>query len=173
MIQLRVEGIQELNRNFDKKTVQINRESKNGLKAVAIKVLADAKQNLKTNRSIATGQVRDSGVVQEQKDESIDVIFKSNHSFFVEFGRKAGRMPPVDKIAEWVKKIGFADTYTQGGNRRKRGEAFYKGLKSIAFLIARKIGQKGTTPKPFLYPALRANEESVIREIKNAINKVV
>jgi len=48
---------------------------------------------------------------------------------FLEFGRRAGTMPPVDAIEGWVRrKLNVED----------------KDVRSVAFLIARKIKEKGT-----------------------------
>jgi hypothetical protein len=47
----------------------------------------------------------------------------------VEYGRAAGKMPPVDAIEYWVKRKGIAP---EGQER------------SVAFLIARAIGRRGT-----------------------------
>lgn len=47
----------------------------------------------------------------------------------VEFGRKPGRMPPVSAIERWVQIKGIASG---------------KDVRSIAYLIARAIGRRGT-----------------------------
>lgn len=48
-------------------------------------------------------------------------------------GRKAGKFPPISDIMQWVKDKGIAK------NAAKESE-----IKSIAFLIARKIAREGT-----------------------------
>lgn len=172
-VRMEVRGVPEMNRRFEKKAKQINQEANRGLYNVALLILADAKILLKEAGSVVTGRLRNSGIIDRQKDETVDVVFKSNYASAVEFGRKAGRMPPVDIIKEWVRKKGLADTYTASGNRKKRGADFEASIKGIAFLIARKIARVGTKPRPFLFPALRKNEDKVIAELKKAIKKVL
>ena len=59
-----------------------------------------------------------------------------------EYGRPPGQQPPSAPLAEWAKKIlGVSD----------------KEAKSVGFLIARSIGRKGRTARPFLRPALEKN----------------
>lgn len=173
-VRMSVEGLDQLNISFGKKAAEINRAASEGLKSIGMTILADAKENIRKNGSNNTAKLIDSGITQENKDGTIDVIFKSKYAYFVEFGRRAGKRPPLDQITEWVVKKGLADRFSIKTQKRiKRDKGFdYRAL-GIATLIANKIGKKGTTPKPFLYPALRANEESVMREIKQAINKVV
>lgn len=171
-VRMEVRGVPEMNRRFEKKAKQINQEANRGLYNVALLILADAKMLLKEIKN-TTGGLRNSGIIDRQKDETVDVVFKSNYASSVEFGRRAGRMPPVDIIKEWVRKKGLADTYTASGNRRKRGADFEASIKGIAFLIARKIARVGTKPRPFLFPALRKNEDKVIAELKKAIKKAL
>lgn len=170
IVKIETKGLDELRRNLNKKSVEIDEAGKEGLKRVGAKILATAKENLQKNNSIATGQVRNSGVV-EAKENDIDVVFKSLHASAVEFGRRAGKQPPTDNILEWIKKKGIADTTTARGGRRKRGEDFYKRAKSLAYLIARKIGKFGVKARPFLYPAFRQNEDEVMRILTSSIKK--
>lgn len=169
-VKIETRGLEELRRSIDKKTAEIDEAGREGLKRAGMQILATAKENLQKNNSIATGQVRNSGVV-EGKENDIDVVFKSLHASAVEFGRRAGKQPPTDNIMEWIKKKGFADTTTAKGGRRKRGEDFYKRAKALAFLIARKIGKFGVKARPFLYPAFRQNEDEVMKILTNSIKK--
>lgn len=171
IVRIEVQGLEQLRRNLDKKSVEIDEAGKEGLKRVGAKILATAKENLQKNNSIATGQVRNSGIV-EAKDNDVDVVFKSLHASAVEFGRRAGKQPPTDNILEWIKKKGIADTYSVRTRKQtKRGEDFYKRAKSLAYLIARKIGKFGVKARPFLYPAFRQNEDEVIKILTNSIKK--
>jgi len=169
-------GIDRVNVNLKAKSKEVYLAAYKGLATAAMKILADAKMTLKNNGSIATGQLRDSGVV-ERGDNYIDVDFKAEHASAVEFGRRAGSTPPVGDMVKglqaWVMKKGLADTFTDSGNRRARNNNFYERVRSIAFLIARSIGKKGTKPKPYLYPALRKNEPYIRRSVEEAIKKVL
>lgn len=168
-MQIKIDGIEELKSRLNREKVTIDARGKEALRIVALNILADAKENLKSGQMIATGALRNSGRVNVSKD--VEVEFRSNYAAWVEFGRKAGRMPPVKMLEEWVKKKGIADSYTDSGRRRGRTQNFYKKVTQIAFLIARKIALRGTKPKPFLYPAFRANESKVIGILKRQLFK--
>lgn len=55
----------------------------------------------------------------------------NHYWYYLVHGRKPGKMPPIDSIQEWVEKKGIVPD----GNI---------SLRSLAFLIARKIGREGT-----------------------------
>ena len=189
MSKIRVVGVKEVNANIRKKSGEINKAAYEGLYSVAMRVLADAKRILKENNSNATGQLRDSGIVKRQADNSVDVIFRAEHASAVEFGRRAGTPPPYAPIMEWIKKKGFADTYDEKGKRKGRGSAvsytniktrktvyksdYYKKITGIAIAIAKNIGKVGVKAKPYLYPAFRKNEEDIDKILKEAIKKVL
>ncbi len=56
------------------------------------------------------------------------------YGYWVEKGRRPGKMPPVSAIEPWARRHGVN-----------------------AFMVARAIGRRGTTPRPFLVPAFTAN----------------
>jgi HK97 gp10 family phage protein len=170
-VKIETRGLEELRRSVDKKTAEIDEAGREGLKRAGMQILATAKENLQKNNSIATGQVRNSGVV-EGKENDIDVVFKSLHASAVEFGRRAGKQPPIDNILEWIKKKGIIDTYSiKTRKQTSRGKNFYKKAAALAFLIARKIGKFGVKARPFLYPAFRQNEDEVMKILTNSIRK--
>lgn len=155
------------------KEKQINEAANTGLNRVAMSVLADAQKNLKDKGSIATSQLINSGRIKPQTDMSIDVSFEANHAYWVEYGRKAGGMPPIKPILEWIKKKGIADKTTPSGARKTRGKDFLKEATSLAYAIAKSIARFGTKAKPFLFPAFRKNEANMMRVIDDAIKKVL
>lgn len=60
-------------------------------------------------------------------------IFGSHHSLFVDQGRNSGKRPPASVILKWIE-----DKKIQPNDISKN---------SLAFLIARKIGDQGWKPK--------------------------
>ncbi|HUX23654.1 MAG TPA: hypothetical protein VMV87_03475 [Burkholderiales bacterium] len=66
----------------------------------------------------------------------------------VEYGRAAGKMPPVDAIQLWVHRKGLAGVYSWKSGRKLRGkadvEAEMKRERSMAWGIALKIAREGT-----------------------------
>lgn len=79
--------------------------------------------------SIATGKLLDS-IRYEATNEGLKV-YALDYIYYLEKGRKPGKRPPVAALIPWVQARGLASNE--------------KEVKSIAFLIARKIGEKGTT----------------------------
>jgi len=163
-------SLNEVSRKIKLLGVRIDEETKDGLKRAGMKILADAQRNIKKDKSIATGQLLNSGKVTEEN--GIKVGFESNHAANVEHGQKSGTDVAPSKLVQWLKKKGFYAKGVRGG-RAKRGTKFNNAIWAVATKISQNIKQKGTKAKPFLYPALRENEAEVIRILSNAIKKVI
>ena len=74
-----------------------------------------------------------SNTVTEKNGRVVGVMVGSHHSLFVDQGRNAGKRPPISAILKWIddKRIVPTDI----------------SKPSLAFLIARKIGNEGWKPK--------------------------
>lgn len=154
-----MEGLNDLHLKFDKVTREVFMEADEGLKKGGMKIIADAQQNLKANGSNNTGLLSNSGKTQ-RIDAGYDVGFFSSgkgYAEYVEYGRRAGRFPPLADIRAWTKK-------------KLRVEE--RRLNSAAFLIGRKIARKGTRPQPFFSPALQKNQREIMDAVSDAVNKV-
>ena len=79
--------------------------------------------------SVATGELLNS--IRYEVTEDALRVYAFDYIYYLEKGRKPGKRPPTAALIPWVFAKGMADTD--------------KEARSIAFLIARKIGQKGTT----------------------------
>lgn len=80
---------------------------------------------------------------------------------YVEYGRRAGKMPPIDAIEGWVKIKPVVPNAVNGKIPSSR---------QLAFLIARKIGREGIPAKRPLEATLYSDvTEQVIQDIKNEI----
>ena len=126
-------------------------------------IVNDAKDNLRQNKSIATGQLRASGRAQavEGDPDAVDVGFFSEgtqggYAAYVEYGRKSGKMPPVDYLIQWV---------------RKKLRLPEKEARARGWAMARSIARKGTRPHPFFTPAVEKNKKAVTDAIQEAIRK--
>lgn len=161
-----IEGLRELKANLQATSKDIEKAASKGMQAAGLEIIAEAKMNLKRNRTTNTGVLSASGKVQkvEDDDSSIDVGFfaqdsSQGYAAAVEYGRgpsqKKGPIPLEDSIKAWV--------------HRKLGIGYGKKLDSAAFLIARKIHRKGTKPQPFFMPAV----EKVQAKIGEIINKYI
>ncbi len=70
----------------------------------------------------------------------------------VEYGRPAGKkMPPPRALQRWVVKKGMN--------------------KSMAFVVARAIGRRGTKPRPYLEPALAASQGAIVRHFETQLRR--
>lgn len=71
-----------------------------------------------------------------------------------EYGRPPGKQPPSAPLALWAKRVlGVSE----------------KEAQSVGFLIARSIGKKGRTARPFLRPALEKNFQFLQDDISTLI----
>ena len=68
------------------------------------------------------------------------------YAYFTDKGRAAGKMPPLAPIEKWItdKGIDLRKDLPKGSKVN-----ILKRRRSVAFLMARKIGQKGTKPTNF------------------------
>lgn len=160
-----VEGERELFINMQRTMDGTLQAAMRGIEKAALSIIADAKDNLKGNHSVVTGQLRASGRVQrvEGDEQALDAGFFSQdttggYASFVEYGRRAGKMPPVQYIIQWV---------------RKKFQMDEKTAKARGWAIARKIAKKGTKPHPFFAPAVEKNKGEVEAAIKTAYEQAI
>ena len=66
-------------------------------------------------------------------------ITGDDYWYYVEEGRKKGKRPPSKELEKWIKGKGL-DASKLGGKKTP----YEKKVKTLAFLIARKIGESGT-----------------------------
>lgn len=159
---IEVEGLSQLLRSFDRQGEKVRQAAMKGLQKGALNIIADAQQNLRANSSVVTGLLRQSGKVQKVDDENLDVGFfdsqnkQSGYAYFVEYGRRAGKMPPPDELAQWAyKKYQLHDR---------------KAARAAGWAMAVKIAKEGTKPHPFFQPALEKNKSKIISAIRDSIN---
>lgn len=107
--------------------------------------------NLMDNRSFITGDLAKSITSEVFENQQMVVVAVNEwYGITVEegIGRKAGMMPPIAPIRNWIKRRNL---------RPKAGAT----IDQFAFAIAKNIAKRGTNPKarPFAAPA--------IQEVKN------
>lgn len=107
--------------------------------------------NLMDNRSFITGDLAKSIVSEVFENQQMVVVAVNEwYGITVEdgIGRKAGMMPPIAPIRNWIKRRNL---------RPKAGAT----IDQFAFAVAKNIAKRGTNPKarPFAAPA--------IQEVKN------
>lgn len=80
---------------------------------------------------------------------------------WVEYGRKPGKFPPIDKILSWVRvKNIVPKPYVL-----EDGREVIPNERQIAFLIARSIANNGIEPKPILEDVISDIKDRLIKEL--------
>ncbi len=138
------------------------------------KIVTQLKDRLNQENLVASERLRNSiyGVVTKTGIN----IFAEGYATFVEDGRGPGKMPPRDKILEWVKEKGL-----QSSNiKYKRANR----LKDIAWMIAKSISEEGTikrynyqgskfidfVSKNIMTSLTKDVEESYLKDINDQLN---
>jgi len=95
----------------------------------------------------------------------IDAKSKEGKAYwrYVDEGRRGGKRPPMQAIKEWIKQKGISPKELKSTNsvKKKVKQSFDKRVTTLAFMIARKIGSKGTIKRfgykgaDFLDPILK------------------
>ena len=80
---------------------------------------------------------------------------------YVEYGRRPGRFPPLDKILQWIRVKPVIPRPMDNGKLPTE--------KQLAFLIGRKIAREGIKPTPALDTAVELTYTRFIEEIGRAI----
>lgn len=137
--------------------------------------IAKARENLSKNHSVASGELYNSfkkiiSIADEHYSVSIEL---ASYWDYVEKGRKAGKFPPPNKIAEWI-RVKPIKPYPNA-----RGKL--PSVSQLTYLIGRKIAREGTKAQPFFAPALAdANEHfklmielAIDEDVSNYIEQVI
>jgi hypothetical protein len=125
-----------------------------------IKVINTAKANLLRFGKVNTGALRDSIRFNITPKGNIRFFFLQ-YGIFVESGRRAGaKQPPINPILKWIEQRGIVPD--EGTSKR-----------SLAFLIARSIGEKGIRPTPFMKAAVKQQKVGLSRQLAKEIAKTV
>lgn len=114
-------------------------------------LIAQMQNRLRINKTNATSSLSQSIEPQikgTQRGYRLTVLME-DYWQYVEEGRKPGKMPPIKNIYEWIRyKRPIQDKIQQSPDK-------IAATKSLAYVIARKIGQKGTKAQPFVTPSLK------------------
>lgn len=176
-----IEGERELYLNMQRVMGSNISAARKSLRKAGMLIVKDAVQNLRNGGHWATGQLAKSGKVQkvEGDEDAVDVGFFSNegtggYAAYVEYGRKAGKMPPVHMLEQWLKKKTSTRPKVKNAFAsaarfvNKSAEAYRR---SIAWAIARSIAKHGTNPHPFFAPAVDKNKDAIAQAIQEAIQE--
>ena len=114
-------------------------------------LIAQMQNRLRINKTNATSSLYESinpEIKGTQRGYRLTVLME-DYWQYVEEGRRAGKMPPIKNIYEWIRyKRPMQEKIQQSPDK-------IAATKSLAYVIARKIGQKGTKAQPFVTPSLK------------------
>lgn len=164
-----VEGLEQVSRALASTDKRVGEAALRGLEAAAMNIVADAQKNLVHNGNNVTGLLMQSGHAERKGDEVTAGFFdtqnkNSGYALYVEFGRRAGKMPPPDELAAWAyKRFHLTD---------------WKLARSLGWAWAKAIARKGTQPHPFFVPAVNKNTRGgglggVVNTVTQAITKAL
>ena len=88
-----------------------------------------------------------------------------NYWKYIEYGRRPGKMPPLDVIEKWIN----VRRIIPHSMTLKSGKTVIPSVKQLSFLIARSIGRRGIAPKPLFKNSFEAAKKQFIQVIKDAI----
>ena len=105
---------------------------KEDVEALGARIVDDLRQEIMAQGHNATGKLSKSLKYKVKVENNAITlnIYAWDYAKWVEHGRRAGKMPPVDLIFEWVKTKGISDPD--------------KTQRSIAYAIAKAIARDGT-----------------------------
>lgn len=186
-------SLRNLNVNIEYFKGYVMGKAKDGLKRFGMRIVAKAQRNIEKGTNIATGLLRNSGRTVVQPDGTVDAGFYAAYAAFVEEGRASGKMPPIDVIYAWIEKKKLepktqTNTAEKGerapraiiqrekGQRKRKKDKMTKEQRakwSMAYLIARHIGEYGTKPHPFLKPAYDEHRVAIGQFMQQTINQAV
>ena len=160
-MEVHIEGIEQVNARLAALGPEVLRAADRGLKTAGMHIIADAQDNLRNAHINTTGRLSQSGKVQKAAEGSgYDVGFMSDKAYAgaVEYGRRAGRIPPPDEMGEWAyKKLRIRDR---------------KAARAAGWALAKHIGKHGTQPHPFFKPALEKNLTRISAAVRDAVQQV-
>ena len=84
---------------------------------------------------------------------------------YIEYGRRPGKMPPLDVIEKWINVRQILPRPIT----LKSGKSVVPTIPQLSFLIARKIGRDGIRPRPFFKQSFEDAKREFLQKIEEAI----
>ena len=86
---------------------------------------------------------------------------------YIEYGRRPGKMPPLDVIEKWIK----VKQILPRPLTLKSGKSVVPTIPQLSFLIARKIGRDGIRPRPFFKQSFEDAKREFLSKITDAVQQ--
>lgn len=140
--------------------------------------MATARETIKANDQIVTGQLRRStgGDVESDGNRVLGIVRTEAYGPYVEYGTRP-HWPPFQPILDWVQRRGIGIELNEArlgrdGKLRaptKNKARTERAQRAIAFLIQRKIARRGTSGKPFLKPGIDAAWTKLLARLRDVL----
>lgn len=151
MAKLRIDGLDELKRNFDEAPEVLGKAAAEAMRKSTELVKIRARRKAGSPPIVFTGELARS-IEATSTSKKGKIIARARHGAPVEFGTRP-HFPPVAPLERWA--------------RIKLGKP------GLGFVIARKISVKGTKPQPFFEPAAEESIRDIERFFEQIGQKVV
>lgn len=183
-LQVSLKGLNKLEENFKKLNRNVKEELARELQDIGLEIEAKAKEYVPVNLGQLRAQIR----VRFLASKLVGAVaVDSAYAPFVEFGTgplgrsqwtgplpdgyrhsSSRKRPPIDMILKWVQQKGLT---MSGIAANRRSRKVRDEQRTLAYLIARKIGKVGTAPHPFLTRAFYEVEKTAGGRIKAAVKR--
>ena len=140
-----------------------------------------ARESIAYSGKNATGTLSDSfsfEVITEEDKITLEISAEA-YLKYIENGRGAGSMPPMDLILKWIRAKGLQakGIISKVGMRRFKPALIRRNVtvseNRMAFAVARSIQKRGITAKPFFKPLVIALEDQLSRDLDQAVAKAI
>lgn len=135
-------------------------------------IVARIKEKLIAQGKIASGDTLNSiGFDIQVQNGVMDLNILANHAFYyVDKGRKPGKQPPIFKVLQWMD---FKNIQPISRNIPSNHFSIPRADRSLAFLIARKIGRDGIKPTNILSSTLEETNDPLIKDLTALITQAI
>jgi len=153
--QIKVKGIEDLNKQIDKLAKDIRISKRRALKAIGEGIRAKSQENIIGAKLVDKGDLLGSSYVSTGMQglfrTIVEVGYKEEYAVYQHEGWNGQALPPFQPILEWVeRKVGLVDEEAE----------------SFAMLVSYKLANKGHKAEPFLEQALDEELSYITRKMQ-------
>jgi hypothetical protein len=147
-LHIEIKGLDKLMRDFEGAGVNYRPLLTQAMVKGTVRLKNKIQDNIRQKGITFQGSLGRSVVVTEATYSRGVVGIGERYGGAVEFGRRPGKMPPVEPLERWA--------------------AIKLGTPGIGFVIARKIARQGTKAQPFVEPAFKSEIDYVLKQFSDA-----
>jgi len=185
-----VQGVTKLLSLFDQLPEKVQTELSNELKVTASEITSGAKRDAPADEA----RLKSAISFKETGKTSFEVVAQTFYAGYLEFGTKAQTVipaglegiasqlkgasgqekgDPLKAITAWVKRKGIAGTFSVKTKKLSRSKASLDNIKTVAFMIWRKIKKFGIKAHPYFFKQLPEAEKNLKERVANIIKRII